>query len=841
MIKSRINKYLTLQACRAAAQEIAGNDGNEIFLRGFTDDSGQVHEIKTLAWGNETTTPAILQQLAPGDVVIHNHPSGDLTPSDADIQIASIVGNQGVGFYIIDNTAKNLKIVVKRHVKPALQHVDPRDVSGRLDSGSAIAHGLPGYELRTGQIEMAVAATRSFNDGKISMIEAGTGTGKTLAYLIPAILWAHKNKERIVVSTNTINLQEQLVFKDIPLLKKSMDEEFTSVLVKGRANYCCLRKVDAEEKDLGLFKDDEDYDELRTLIAWSKKTKDGSLSDLNFIPKYDVWDRLKCESDTCTGARCAFYEDCFLVSARREAARSDILIINHHMLFSDLSLRGSFGSLADIAVLPPYTRIIIDEAQHIEKVSTDYFGRQVSQWGIKRLFGRLMSLSKKGERKGLLPMALTKLRKVKEETHQKQLHSLVIRIEQEILSDITEITGYSDDIFSDIESFLQRKVYEHHDEKQFMLDERFFEDPDWTDLILVKIGGLITRMREFRKKLFNLVESLGKLTKLLKIDIENLFLELQAHLRRINDTADSFHYLLFETDEKVVKWIELTKKRKAIKICAAPIEVGESLINALFNPYGTVVLTSATLTVGGRFDFIKSRLGIDMLEQDRVIGHSFPSPFDFRKQALIGIPTNNYPPDHPQYFSIIRNLIAESLKISRGRAFVLFTSYQAMNEVFNFISVSFENTHINLLKQGMDTRHNLLNRFRREHAAALFATDSFWEGVDVMGEALESIIIARLPFRVPTDPIEIARRDAIDSAGGNSFLEYTVPTAVIKFKQGFGRLIRHKNDRGTILVLDNRIVTKSYGKVFLDSLPDCRIVADRDDVVFKAFREFYNN
>ncbi|KPK90891.1 hypothetical protein AMJ80_07915 [bacterium SM23_31] len=836
-----MNKYLTPHVCKAIADEIAGNKGNEVFFHGFTDKSGLVYKIEALAWGNETATPAILQHLAPGDVVIHNHPSGDITPSEADIQIASILGSRYVGFYIVDNSATNLKIVVKRLVKTELKHIDPLDVSAKLDSGSAIAHGLPGYELRTGQIEMAVAATNSFNEGTISMIEAGTGTGKTLAYLIPAILWARKNKERIVVSTNTINLQEQLVFKDIPLLKKSMDEKFTSVLVKGRANYCCLRKVDAEEKDLGLFKDEEDYNEMRTLIAWSKKTKDGSLSDLNFIPKSIVWDRLKCESDTCTGARCAFYEDCFLVSARREAARSDILIINHHLLFSDLSLRGSFGSLADIAVLPPYTRIIIDEAQHIEKVSTDYFGRQVSHIGIKRLFGRLMSLSKKGERKGLLPVALAKLRKVKEETHQEQLHSLVTRIEQELLSEIMEITDYSNDIFSDIESFLQRKAHEHHDEKQFMLDERFFEDPDWTDLILVKIGGLITRMREFRTKLFELVESLGKLTKLLKIDMENLFLELKAHLRRINDTADSFQCLLFETDENVVKWIELTQKYRTVKICAAPIEVGESLRNALFTPYYTVILTSATLTVGGSFDFIKSRLGIDMLETEMVTEHSFPSPFDFRKQALIGIPTNNYPPDHPQYFSTTPNLIAESLKISRGRAFVLFTSYQAMNEVFNYISVSFENTPINLLKQGTDTRHNLLNRFRKEQSAALFATDSFWEGVDVMGEALESIIIARLPFRVPTEPIEIARRDAIDRAGGNSFLEYTVPTAVIKFKQGFGRLIRHKNDRGTILVLDNRIVTKSYGKVFLDSLPDCRIVADRDDVVFKAFREFYNN
>ncbi|MCH8285158.1 DEAD/DEAH box helicase family protein [candidate division KSB1 bacterium] len=852
------NKYLSPKVRQTILREINGNSGNEVFFYGTVDDSGQVKDVEALAWGNETSTPAILQKLLPGDIVIHNHPAGDLTPSDADIQIASFVGNHSVGFYIIDNKAEFLNVIVKRHAKKPRAVLDPQETGARLDENSAIAENLPGYESRPGQVDMTEEVVNSFNKGMISLIEAGTGTGKTLAYLVPSILWALKHKERVVLSTKTINLQEQLVFKDIPFLKNTMAEKFSYVLVKGRRNYLCLRRSNAEDRDLGLFsaafsgKDDSDPDELRALIEWSKTTKDGSLSDLNFIPKPEVWDRLKCESDTCTGVRCAFYDDCFLLSARREAAKADILIVNHHLLFADLSLRGSLGSLADIAVLPPYKRIIIDEAHHIEGASTDYFGSQVSQLGLERLFGRLYSKSKKGENKGLIAVTMSKLRNVKEKQFKQKIREVITGIEANIVSEITGLRDYNNDIFDDIGAFLKRKngsaegtstfFGENKDENQFILDERFYEDRDWTELILVKIEGFVNRMKSFRVSFNELTESLGKLVDLLNIDLENLLIELRAQVQRINDAAETLHYLMFIDDASVVKWIEISGKQRAIKICAAPIKVGESLRNALFNPYETVVMTSATLSVGGSFEFIKSRLGIDELDQNRVSEMSFPSPFDFQKQALIGIPTNNHPPDHPRFSTSTHNLIAESIKISKGRAFALFTSYAAMNDAYSYITSNESagwNPPIRFLKQGTDTRHNLLNQFKQEKVAVLFATDSFWEGVDVTGESLESIIITRLPFKVPTAPIEVARRDAIDREGGNSFLDYSVPHAVIKFKQGIGRLIRNKSDRGTILILDNRIIKKKYGKIFLDSLPHCTVIADRDDVVFKAFREFY--
>jgi len=830
------------QICVEIAREIQKNGGNEVFFHARTDAHGTITEIEAVAWGNEFAAPALLNRLDAGDIVIHNHPSGELTPSLPDIQVASMLGNRGIGFYIVDNNADKLKIVVDRFTEKKRENLDIRQLGEELGENSKIAGNLPDYECRAGQISMAEETARDFNDGFIGLIEAGTGTGKSLAYLLPAIKWAVKNKERVLVSTKTINLQEQLVFKDIPFLKEALAEEFKAVLVKGRNNYACLRKIDAEERDLGLFKKEEipgGFEELKSLISWSKKTKDGSLSDLNFVPKYEVWEKIQCDSETCTGIKCPFYEDCFLVAARREAAMADILIVNHHLLFADLSLRGSFGSLADVAVLPPYTRIIIDEAHHIEDVCTEHFGTMVSQAGIKRMLGRLLSHTRKSEPKGLLPFLRLKLKSVTSAQKQEAVNAVISLIDDELIPGKDEVTGTADDLFLDIEAFLQKKIKNAKDDRQHRLDHRFLDDREWGKLILVKAEGLINRTHEYKSALNRVLESVKDLGDAVRKNIENTVLELEATARKIGEMCDTLYYLLFEADESVVKWIELTEKHRSVRVCAAPIHVAEPLKKTLFTPFDTVIMTSATLTVGGTFDFIMSRLGVDQIENDRVRSIMFPSPFDFQRQALIGIPMNNHPPDHPLFSKTAHDNIARSLGISSGRAFVLFTSYYAMNDAYEQVSSLLPDTEIRMLKQGTDTRHNLLNRFRREQPAALFATDSFWEGVDVIGEALESIIIARLPFKVPTVPIEVARREAIDQAGGNSFTDYTVPQAVIKFKQGFGRLIRHKNDRGTVLILDNRIVSKRYGRIFLESLPECGVATGADTDVFEAFTKFY--
>ncbi|MFC1728755.1 helicase C-terminal domain-containing protein [candidate division KSB1 bacterium] len=842
MTERKVSEIFSRELKKEIELEIDGNSGNEVFFRARTGKNGEIISLNAVAWGNEIATPALLNDLEPGDIVIHNHPSGNLIPSNADIQIASHLGNQGVGFYIINNDASALKIVVDRYLSPKLEYINADEIAAALGDDSAIALNLPEYESRPGQVGMASAVARCFNDGKIGLIEAGTGTGKTLAYLLPAIDWAVRNKERVLVSTNTINLQEQLIFKDLPFLNGVLDAEFKAVLVKGRANYACLRKIDAEERDLGhnLFEpNDEDLKTLKSLFSWSKKTADGSLSDLTFIPKQDIWDRIKCESDTCTGLRCSFYEDCFLVNARREAALADIVIVNHHLLFADLSLRGSMGALADIAVLPPYTRVIIDEAHHIETVCTEYFGTQVSRTGIKRLLGRLVSETRKGELKGLFPRAAARLRSITSKGSQEKITAVIQKTGTQLIEGKNGLSLFCDDVFDDIAAFVKKQTGNNGDERQVLITDTMLEDKEWSNIIEVKVRALIQRLREFKTLVRDLAESLKGLDKRDREGFDNIIIELDAHVMRLGQAADSFYYLVFEPDDTIVKWIELSDKSPAVKICGAPIEVAEPLKLTLFTPYDTVVMTSATLTVGGSFDFIRSRLGLDRIEQNRTVNRMLPSPFDFKRQAAIGIPLDNHPPDHPEHAHIAHSFIIESLSISKGRSFVLYTSYTAMRGAFERISSHTWDIPITILIQGTDTRHNLINRFKKEQPAVLFGTDSFWEGVDVIGDALESIIITRLPFRVPTVPIEIARREAIDRAGGNSFLDYTVPQAVIKFKQGFGRLIRHKNDRGTILILDNRIMSKKYGRIFLESLPECTVTADYSDRVFRVFEEFY--
>ncbi len=838
--KVNINRYISSEPRDKIKAEIAENDGNEVFFKGKTDDSGIVTEVTALSWGNENSTPALLQDLAPGNVVIHNHPSGMLTPSNQDVQIASMLGNQGVGFYIVNNTAKELNVIVERHVFPDLHFIDTAKMASMLDEDSKISRELEDYEPRPGQMQMASAAARCFNDSLVAMIEGGTGTGKTLAYMLPAIEWAVTNKERILISTKTINLQEQLVGKDLPFLKKVAGHEFRTVLVKGRGNYCCLRKAESEARDLGFFKDDDDFNEISSLIAWSKETGDGSLSDLSYIPKHEVWDRIKCESDTCTGVKCEFYEDCFLVSARREASRANILIVNHHLLFADLALRGSLGSLADIAVLPPYTRVIVDEAHHIEDVSTEYFGSQFTEMGTKRLFSKLASISKKGDRKGLLPRLSAKIRNLKKNKITEVLESIRDRIERDLIIQKMELVEFIADIFLDVKNVVNRIKDKFPDSNQFMLDHRFFEDDEWNNIVHVKAGNWINRIRDYTSVLNSITEDLKDLEELNKTGLENETIELDSMVRRLTGAADALNYLLYETDKTMVKWIEISDNNRSVKISSAPVEVGEYLVNSLFNPFDTVIMTSATLAVKDSFDFIKSRLGLEQLDQHRFYAEQFPSPFDFKNQVLIGVPINNHPPDHPGFLDSAKKLITDSINISQGKAFVLFTSYRSLQYAYDYASNTLNGTGIKLLKQGTDTRSTLIKQFKQEKAAALFATDSFWEGVDVIGDDLESIIIARLPFKVPTAPIEIARREAIENEGRNSFMEYTVPQAIIKFKQGFGRLIRHKNDRGTILVLDNRIISKFYGKMFLESLPDCGRIIGRADEVFQEFREFYD-
>jgi len=829
--------FLIEKSAKLELREALKEAGNsEIFVIGHTDDNHTITSINVAAQGNEFMTPAIISNAQPGDIVIHNHPSGNVEPSHPDINVASYLGNQGIGFYIVNNDLSKIRFVTQSWKKEEKKLLEPEMITRLLDESGPVAQNLRGYEFRESQIEMAVEIAKAFNEGKISVIEAGTGTGKTMAYLIPALIWGIDNKEKILISTNTINLQEQLLKKDIPLLKEVLNIDFKAVLVKGRNNYLCRRKAKAEESDLTLGLD-EQYHELQTLLQWSKNTADGSLSDLNFVPTEEVWDRLKCESDTCMRVKCSFYKECFLLKARREASQADVLIVNHHLLFADLSLRANLNNFSDIAILPPYSHIIIDEAHHIEDVSTKYFGMRLSKRGLLRILNRLWFQKGKSEVRGLLSFVSKKINKIKDES------SANLQKEIELLIDKkSEMVSLAAELFDEIARLVNNVRQDDYKEIKWRLTEQFEkESTEWEMLIKAKAAEFSNGIGRYRTELSKFYKKLESLNKMSPGEFDSHLIELNAVINRIDEFALSAEEFVFESDSSIVKWIEYKQYKKGyfVSINTAPLKIDGILKEFLFDQFDTIVMTSATLTVDNNFDYLRNRTGLESVDPDRISDHIFQSPFDFKSQVIIGIPMDIPSPVQESFAGIIEPVIAESIKISRGRAFVLFTSYGLLNLLYNKITQHPEVSEFTILKQGDENRHNLLRKFRKDISSVLFGTDSFWEGVDVSGEALESVIIVRLPFRVPSEPVYEARREELEKEGRDSFLEYTVPQAVIKFKQGFGRLIRNKTDKGSILILDKRIQEKNYGITFLNSLPDCRTIIGTREAIFGELERFY--
>jgi len=412
-----------LTAMRTAIREAGGN---EVFFLGRTDEYLKICAVEVLARGSESAVPAILQTCAYGDVVIHNHPSADLRPSDADLEIASRLGNLGVGFHIVDNPVDNVYRVVEAFAPRREKALQPESIADLLGPQGVVARALPGYEERPEQLRMAFAVGEALNRGRLAVIEAGTGTGKSLAYLVPAILWALENEERVVVSTNTINLQEQLIRKDLPFLQRATGLEFQAVLVKGRANYLCRRRAETARVEPGLF-DDELAGELATIFEWAAKSADGSREELNFVPRQQVWEEVCCEIDQCARVRCPHYGACFFHKARRRAAQADVLVVNHALLLSDLALRHQTDNYSAAAVLPPFDRIVLDEAHHLEDIATNFFASQVTRFAFARVLNKLRHPRKPD--KGLLPRFLSALARELPDTEDALYRDLHGRVE----------------------------------------------------------------------------------------------------------------------------------------------------------------------------------------------------------------------------------------------------------------------------------------------------------------------------------------------------------------------------------------------------------------------------
>ncbi|MDD5556074.1 MAG: helicase C-terminal domain-containing protein [bacterium] len=832
-----VAEYLHPEAAEAIREAVRKAAGNEVFFIGTTDEDLIVREARVRARGDEGSVPAVVRDARPGDVIIHNHPDGDLVPSAADLSIASNMGSAGVGFYIVDNEVESIYPVVEPSRREELKPLDGERLLRYILPGGDVSAALPDYEFREEQRAMMEEVIRAFNEDRVAMVEAGTGTGKSLAYLIPAIAWSLRNRERVVVSTNTINLQEQLTGRDIPLLQRLEGLRCSAVLVKGRGNYLCLRKLGAAREEL-LVQQEEGAGELEEIARWAGRTGDGSLADLSFIPKGETWERVAAEADQCTRARCPHYARCFFYRARRAASSADLLVVNHHLLMADLAVRSRTDTYDRPAVLPRFHRVIADEAQHLENVATEYLGFRVSRFGLLKILRRLQSGRESG--RGLLPFLRARLAAAAgargEAAEALRLIDDRILPERHVLEE--RLNAAMERAVEEMTRFLGESGA--GGERVLRVTPEVRQSGFWRSALCPLLEELAAGLSPFAGRLRELAGVLGRLPERLKGTIESPCLELVALRRRLQQHLECLAAFTGEEDGSC-RWLEVREWRggSSLALCAAPVDVSAGLRDALYDRFGTVLLTSATLTVGGRFDYFRGRLGIEGLPSERLSTRLLPSPFDFRSQAFVACPRGIPEPDSPGFEEMLERIIGEAVRISRGRAFVLFTSYRLLGEIHRRLEPVIGARGITPLRQGSGSRTALLDRFREEEAAVLFATDSFWEGVDVKGEALQCVIITRLPFRVPNEPIQQARMEAIEAAGGDPFLQYSVPQAVIKFRQGFGRLIRHRDDVGAVLVLDARIHTKRYGRLFLESLPDVPVCALDEGGALAGMERFF--
>lgn len=878
---------LIAEACRGALRTlIAENDGREVFVIGSCGESGLIEELEPMAFGNWESVPAPAQNARAGQVMIHNHPSGVLEPSSADISVASLYGKAGIGFYIIDNQVERVRVVVKPFRETRAVSVDVQALLDHFGPAGELARTMPGYEYRPQQLEMMERVAEAFNDDRIAVVEAGTGTGKSFAYLAPALAWALENRRRVTVSTNTINLQEQLLNKDLPELRRRLGWNFKAVLVKGRSNYVSLRRLALAAADTQLFPDERSH-QLQQLQAWARKTRDGSRSDLPFEVGEEAWEAAMSDKDDCLRARCPHFNDCFFYKSRREAAAADVVVANHHLVMADIALRREAAGTGDfVAILPPYDRVVFDEAHHLEEVATAYFSTESSLPAIRR---PLQQLASTRDNRGIVHR-LHRALFSSEEAGLYPMTPRVLRIlEEDVLARRRETDAALEEHFEELFHITLRhfrlEELGRRERRELRITEAVTASPFWREAESL-IEAIAAQLASVETPLRRVLDILASYPDEIARELVDHATALQAAATKLAEHRTALHFFLTSGDEDYCRWLEVgyVRDRPIVRPCTAPLDVAPNLRSALFSRKKTVVLTSATLTVDGRFDYIARQLGLkdfsparrtaalgrgeadeetrppedtgDVEENDgagapetdgelpvaeRTSYLRLGTPFDYRKSCMLGVTLDTEVPTSPAFDSAIVPVIEKALAITGGRAFVLFTSYRALEKVYTALRPVLTRAGMNPIRQGEMPRSRLVDAFRSTPRSVLFATSSFWEGVDVPGRALECLILTRLPFSVPTTPILEARTERIDRRGGNSFTELTVPMAVIRFKQGFGRLIRTKNDRGIVLVLDHRVVTKSYGKTFLRSLPAVEVVQDNTDQVISELERFYRS
>ena len=794
------------------------NNKSMIFKATFDEDE-KIQKPFFLSLYKKKSFEETLTKVGKNEVVIRTTKPNQLYPSDMELELSEeLYTRRNIAYCLLSSDLDDFYFVQDID-RIFLEEID---IENYFAKDGILAKEIKGFEYRQEQEEMAQYIQDAINEDRKIIVEAGTGTGKTLAYLIPSIKWAVTNKKKVIIATNTINLQEQLLLKDIPLAKSIIKDEFSYVLVKGRNNYVCKRLFN--ELVLGKSIDIETFsmearEQIEYILKWGNKTKTGDKAELTFEVYPDVWELVQSTTELCLGKKCPYRKECFYMKTRMEKMEADILISNHHVFFADLNVRAETDFDSEYLILPRYDMVIFDEAHNVESVARSYFSVEVSKISFTRLLNRIYQKKnrRKKEKSALIRVEDTVDEKNLEDSEQ------YIYLLNTLKEEISILQNIGDEYFDEI-----RKIYETNTEAPIkkslnnfeMTKSRFLENlREKKDIFQSKLADFLNLMMSFN----NVIDE--------EKDKNPEVINFNNHLKMFKVYIDSFKFINSFEDDNYIYWLDINSKRTNVVLTATPLNIAQKLSTVLFDNLDRLVFASATIVVNGNFDYFKKSLGLD--EED-CIEAIIKSPFDYDEQMSVYIPSDIQDSENINAFvSDASKFILNILLKTNGKAFILFTSYTMLNQIYYSISKKLKDKGFEVFLHGDKPRSQIIKEFKEAENPILFGTTSFWEGVDVQGENLSNVIITKLPFLVPTDPVVSAISKKIEEDGGNSFTDFQLPEAIIKFKQGVGRLIRKKTDSGNIFILDNRILKKRYGSLFINALPSQKNIKilEKDDII----------
>ena len=796
---------------------IEENEYKSIILKATFDDNELIQEPFFLCQYKKKNFEEVLSKIKRDEIVIRTTKPNQLYPSDQELEVTEELYNKKNIAYCLLSYELDDFYFVQDIDRVYLEQIDVKDYF----SEEGILVRDIGFEYRKEQEDMAHAVEKSVNENKKLIVEAGTGTGKTLAYLIPAIRWAVENKKKVIIATNTINLQEQLLLKDIPLAKSIIKEDFSYALVKGRNNYICKRLFN--ELALGKNIDIETYsiearEQIEYILKWGHKTKTGDKADLPFEVLPEVWELIQSTTELCIGKKCPYRKECFYMKTRMEKLEADILISNHHVFFADLNVRAETDFDTEYLILPRYNMVIFDEAHNIESVARSYFSVEVSKISFTRLLNRIyQKKSRKKEKSALI--------RVEESIDDKSLKdtSQYIQLLNSIKEETSILQNISDEYFDEI-----RKMY---DSKADMPIRKTLNNFEMTKSRFLE--NLREKRSFFERKMNEFLNDLMAFSNVIdeEKDKNPEVINFVNHIKIYKSYIDNFKFINEFSNDDYIYWLDINAKRTNVVLTATPLNIAQKLSSVLFENLNRLIFASATLATNGNFNYFKNSLG---LNEEKCIEEIIKSPFNYDEQMSVYIPNDILDSENINAFvTDASRFILEILTKTQGKAFVLFTSYTMLNQIYYSIGKKLKNAGFEVFLHGEKQRSQLIKEFKESKNPILFGTTSFWEGVDVQGENLSNVIITKLPFLVPTDPIVSAISKKIEEEGRNSFTDYQLPEAIIKFKQGIGRLIRKKTDSGNIFILDSRILKKKYGTLFIQALPSRKNIKilSKDDII----------